>query len=41
MEDRSRDCRRHDEPANAAFWDLVAQEVRRIKGSPVAGERPL
>ena len=30
MQDRSRNCRRHDEPASAAFWDLVAQEVRRI-----------
>ena len=34
MQDRSRNCRRHAELASAAFWDLVAQEVRKI-GSAV------
>lgn len=33
MEKRSRNCLRHDEPASAAFWHLVAQEVRQIMGS--------
>ena len=33
MQDRSRNCRRHDELASAAYWDGVAQEVRRIRGS--------
>jgi hypothetical protein len=33
MLDRSRNCRRHDEPVSAAFWDLVAQEVRRISSA--------
>jgi hypothetical protein len=41
MEDRSHNWHRQDELVNAAFWDLVAREVRRIKGSPVAAERPL
>ena len=33
MLDRSRNSRRHDEPVSAAFWDLVAQEVRRISSA--------
>jgi hypothetical protein len=32
MQDRSRNCRRHDELASADYWDGVAQEVRRIRG---------
>lgn len=32
MQDRARNCRRHDEQASAAYWDGVAQEVRRIRG---------
>jgi hypothetical protein len=27
VQDRSRDCRRYDEPASAAFGDLVPQKV--------------
>jgi hypothetical protein len=33
MQDRSRNCRRDDELASAAFWDLVAQEVRKINSA--------
>jgi hypothetical protein len=35
MQDRARNCRRHDELASAAYWDGVAQEVRRIRGLQV------
>jgi hypothetical protein len=30
MDRRSLNCRRHGEIASAAFWHLVAQEVRAI-----------
>jgi hypothetical protein len=30
MDRRSSNCRRHGEIASAAFWHLVAQEVRAI-----------
>lgn len=35
MQDRSGNCRRHDEQASAAFWHRVAQEVKKMS-SPAA-----